>query len=101
MIPVNVLGGCTLLGKGKRINEAITRVMTNNPNIWFTTKELGWVMNETYGVSAPGKSLCRRVMGFDDGCDELHGGRIEREEMCKMERLRQSGKYKYRWVPPT
>jgi hypothetical protein len=88
------------LGRGKRTNDAMVKALMNNPNVWFTTKELGWVMRETCGTSANGKSLCRRLIAFDDGDEAIGGGRIERLRLSKQESQWLSCHFKYRWCPP-
>jgi hypothetical protein len=88
------------LGKGKKINDALFGVLQNNPYVWFTAKELGWVMRETRNISANSKSLCKRVMRYDDGAEELGGGRVERMKFDRREGQWLNCRYKYRWCPP-
>lgn len=96
---VSVVGGCTLLGRGIRIDRGIARVLMANVGVWLTTKEIGWIMFELCGYSANGKSICRRIMGLEyKGLESLGDGRVECIRLSKPESQWLKCKYKYRWV---
>jgi hypothetical protein len=99
VMSVNVVGGCTLLAKVKRVDTDIIKVLMANNGVWLTTKEIGWIMSELCGMAPNGKTICRRVMGFEYMPPEfLKGGRVDRLKLDKAESQSLRCKYKYRWV---
>jgi hypothetical protein len=99
VIHVNLLGGCTLLARIRRVDTDIIKVLIANNGVWLTTKEIGWIMGQLCGMSPNGKTICRRIMGFEYMPPEfLHGGRVDSLKLGKAESQRLKCKYKYRWI---
>ncbi len=87
------------MGKGKRTNDGILRVLHANVGVWLTTKEIGWIMRQICGYSASGKSICRRLNGLEYlPVEERGNGHIEVGKLSKVESYYFKCKFKYRWV---
>lgn len=87
------------MGKGTKIDKGIIKVLVANNDMWLTAKEVGWLMRELCGYSASGKTISRRIMGFEYMSPEfLCGGRVESVRMPKSEAQVLKCQHKYRWV---
>lgn len=85
-----------LMGKGKRINQAVLNALKKCPNEWLTAKDISDVMTQISGVGLNGKIIARRIVKLEDMV--FDDGYIVRKKLSRKESSRLLCRYQYMWV---